>query len=198
MEGYRVVTMEYAADKADIFVTTTGNYKVITHDHMARMKNQAIVCNIGHFDNEIDVASPRRHTPGRRSSPAGRSHHLPRREADHPARQGSPGQSRLRHRPPFVRDEFLLREPDTRPDRTVASTTRSTPSASMSCPRSWTSIVARLQLKKLNVELTRTRRRNRPPTSTSRRKVPTNPTITAIDRKLAWAAGDRSPCRHPS
>ncbi|MEZ0326802.1 MAG: adenosylhomocysteinase [Fimbriimonas sp.] len=57
MEGYRVVTMEYAADKADIFVTATGNYHVITHDHMARMKDQAIVCNIGHFDNEIDVAS---------------------------------------------------------------------------------------------------------------------------------------------
>ncbi|MGY8526245.1 adenosylhomocysteinase [Paracidovorax citrulli] len=57
MEGYRVVTMEYAADKADIFVTCTGNYHVITHDHMARMKDQAIVCNIGHFDNEIDIAS---------------------------------------------------------------------------------------------------------------------------------------------
>jgi adenosylhomocysteinase len=57
MEGYRVVTMEYATDKADIFVTTTGNKDVITHDHMARMKDQAIVCNIGHFDNEIDVAS---------------------------------------------------------------------------------------------------------------------------------------------
>ncbi len=57
MEGYRVVTMEYAADKADIFVTTTGNFHVITHEHMAAMKDQAIVCNIGHFDNEIDVAS---------------------------------------------------------------------------------------------------------------------------------------------
>ena len=57
MEGYRVVTMEYAADKADIFVTCTGNFHVITHDHMMKMKNQAIVCNIGHFDNEIDVAS---------------------------------------------------------------------------------------------------------------------------------------------
>jgi len=57
MEGYRVVTMEYAADKADIFVTTTGNKDVITHDIMVKMKNQAIVCNIGHFDNEIDVAS---------------------------------------------------------------------------------------------------------------------------------------------
>ena len=57
MEGYRVVTMDYAADKADIFVTATGNYSVITHDHMKKMKDQAIVCNIGHFDNEIDCAS---------------------------------------------------------------------------------------------------------------------------------------------
>ena len=57
MEGFRVVTMDEAADKADIFVTATGNYHVITHDHMAAMKHQAIVCNIGHFDNEIDVAS---------------------------------------------------------------------------------------------------------------------------------------------
>jgi adenosylhomocysteinase len=57
MEGYRVVTMEYAADKADIFVTATGNFHVITHDHMKAMKDQAIVCNIGHFDNEIDCAS---------------------------------------------------------------------------------------------------------------------------------------------
>ncbi len=57
MEGYRVVTMDYAADKADIFVTATGNFHVITHDHMKQMKDQAIVCNIGHFDNEIDVAS---------------------------------------------------------------------------------------------------------------------------------------------
>jgi adenosylhomocysteinase len=57
MEGYRVVTMDYAAEHGDIFVTATGNYHVITHDHMRRMKDQAIVCNIGHFDNEIDVAS---------------------------------------------------------------------------------------------------------------------------------------------
>ncbi|MBX3611192.1 MAG: adenosylhomocysteinase [Hydrogenophaga sp.] len=56
MEGYKVVTMEYAADKADIFVTTTGNRDVITFAHMAAMKDQAIVCNIGHFDNEIQVA----------------------------------------------------------------------------------------------------------------------------------------------
>ncbi|MFT7459100.1 MAG: adenosylhomocysteinase [Planctomycetota bacterium] len=57
MEGYRVVRMDEVCDQGDIFVTTTGNFNVIQHDHMAKMKNQAIVCNIGHFDNEIDVAS---------------------------------------------------------------------------------------------------------------------------------------------
>jgi adenosylhomocysteinase len=57
MEGYRVVTMDEACAQADIFVTATGNYHVITHEHMKQMKDQAIVCNIGHFDNEIDVAS---------------------------------------------------------------------------------------------------------------------------------------------
>ncbi|GAP37587.1 adenosylhomocysteinase [Piscinibacter sakaiensis] len=57
MEGYRVVTMDWAADKADIFVTATGNKGVITHEHMLAMKHNAIVCNIGHFDNEIDIAS---------------------------------------------------------------------------------------------------------------------------------------------
>ena len=62
MEGYRVVTMEYAADKADIFVTTTGNKDVIRHEHMVAMKDEAIVCNIGHFDNEIDVASLSKYT----------------------------------------------------------------------------------------------------------------------------------------
>jgi adenosylhomocysteinase len=62
MEGYRVVTMDEACSQADIFVTATGNFNVITHDHMAAMKNEAIVCNIGHFDNEIDVASLRRYS----------------------------------------------------------------------------------------------------------------------------------------
>jgi adenosylhomocysteinase len=62
MEGYRVVTMDEACDKADIFVTATGNYRVVTREHMARMKNNAIVCNIGHFDNEIDVAGLRGYT----------------------------------------------------------------------------------------------------------------------------------------
>ena len=62
MEGYRVVTLDYAADKADIFVTCTGNLHVISAEHLRRMKNNAIVCNIGHFDNEIDVASLKKYT----------------------------------------------------------------------------------------------------------------------------------------
>jgi adenosylhomocysteinase len=61
MEGYKVVTMDEACDKADIFVSATGNVNVITHEHMRRMKHQAIVCNIGHFDSEIDVASLRQY-----------------------------------------------------------------------------------------------------------------------------------------
>ncbi|RYU61388.1 adenosylhomocysteinase [Methylolobus aquaticus] len=61
MEGYRVVTMDDACSKADIFVTATGNVNVIAHDHMAAMRNQAIVCNIGHFDSEIEVASLRQY-----------------------------------------------------------------------------------------------------------------------------------------
>ncbi len=62
MEGYRVVTMDYAVAHADIFVTATGNYHVITHEHMRKMKDQAIVCNIGHFDNEIEVAALKQYT----------------------------------------------------------------------------------------------------------------------------------------
>ena len=62
MEGYKVVTMDYAADKADIFVTATGNKHVITHEHMLAMKDESIVCNIGHFDNEIDIASVEKYT----------------------------------------------------------------------------------------------------------------------------------------
>ncbi|KQN67465.1 adenosylhomocysteinase [Duganella sp. Leaf61] len=62
MEGYRVVTMDYAAEHGDIFVTCTGNYHILTEEHMLKMKDQAIVCNIGHFDNEIDVAALKKYT----------------------------------------------------------------------------------------------------------------------------------------
>ena len=118
MEGYRVVTMEYAADKADIFVTATGNFHVITHDHMRRMKNQAIVCNIGHFDNEIDVASLEPVPLGEHQA-AGRSHHLPGRQAHHPAGRGPPGEPRLRHRTSELRHVVVVRQPGAGADRAV-------------------------------------------------------------------------------
>ena len=121
MEGYRVVTMDYAADKADIFVTATGNFHVITHEHMKRMKDQAIVCNIGHFDSEIEVAALRAVQVGQHQA-AGRPHGVPRRQAHHPAGRGPPGEPRLRHRPPLLRDELLVRESGARPDRAVHAT----------------------------------------------------------------------------
>jgi adenosylhomocysteinase len=62
MEGYRVVTLDDVAEQVDILVTATGNYHVVTHEHMKRMRNQAILCNIGHFDSEIDIASLRQYT----------------------------------------------------------------------------------------------------------------------------------------
>ena len=115
--NYRVVTMEYAADKADIFVTATGNYHVINHDHMKAMRHNAIVCNIGHFDSEIDVASTRQYQW--ENIAAGRPHHLPGRQARDPAGGRPPREPRLRDRPPVVRDVELVREPDARADRAV-------------------------------------------------------------------------------
>ena len=102
MEGYRVVTMDDAADKADIFVTATGNYHVITDDHMAKMKDNAIVCNIGHFDNEIDIAVAREIQVGKHQA-AGRPCDLPGRQAHHRAGRRAPREPGLRHRhPSFV------------------------------------------------------------------------------------------------
>ena len=118
MEGYRVVTMDYACDKADIFVTATGNIDVITHEHMKRMKNNAIVCNIGHFDNEIDVAALKAHQLGEHQA-AGRPRHLPRRQAHHPARRRAAGEPRLRDGTPELRDVQLVHQPGDGADRAV-------------------------------------------------------------------------------
>ena len=119
MEGYRVVTMEYAADKADIFVTATGNKNVITYAHMAAMKENSIVCNIGHFDNEIDVAALEAKVPLGRDQAPGRPRRLPGRQAHHHAGQGPPREPGLRHGPPELRDELVLRQPDDCPDRAL-------------------------------------------------------------------------------
>ena len=99
MEGYRVVTMDEMCDQADIFVTATGNLRVITHDHMLRMKNQAIVCNIGHFDSEIDIASRKEVSVGEHQAASG-SRHFPHRPPHHRAGKGTSGEPWLRHRPP--------------------------------------------------------------------------------------------------
>ena len=153
MEGYRVVTMDYAADKADIFVSATGNFHVITHEHMKRMKDQAIVCNIGHFDNEIEVAALQPVRLGEHQA-AGRSRHLPGRQAHHSARRGAPGEPGLRHRPSLVRDELLVRQSGAGADRAVHATPRKYPVGVYVLPKHLDEKVARLQLSKLGAQLT--------------------------------------------
>ena len=154
MEGYKVVTMDYAADKADIFVTATGNKGVIRHEHMAAMKDQAIVCNIGHFDNEIDIASLEKMQVGRDQA-AGRPRDLPRRQEDHPARQGPPREPRLRHRPPELRD--VARASPTRRSRR-SSCSRTSDDYEVGkvyvLPKHLDEKVARLHLKKVGAMLT--------------------------------------------
>ncbi len=125
MEGFKVVTMDEAAPLADIFVTATGNLDIITHDHMAAMKDQAIVCNIGHFDNEIDVAAIEKYEWDE-IKPQVDHVIFPDGQAHHPARQGPPGEPGLRDRPPELRDVQQLHQPgagadgDLRPHRAVS------------------------------------------------------------------------------
>ncbi len=121
MEGYQVTTMEKAALMGDIFVTATGCMNVIRPEHLRAMKDQAILCNIGHFDCEIDVAwleeEPR--DQGSEHQAAGGPVHLPRREEDHPPRPRPAREPRLRERPPVVRHVDLVLEPDARSDRAL-------------------------------------------------------------------------------
>ena len=118
MEGYRVVTMDEACDKADIFVSATGNVNVINHDHMRRMKHQAIVCNIGHFDSEIDIASLRQYR-WENIKPQVDHVDLPRRQAHHRARRGPAREPRLRHGAPVLRDVEFVHEPGAGADRAL-------------------------------------------------------------------------------
>ena len=109
MEGYRVVDFDDACDQADIVVTATGNYHVVTGAQMERMKDQAILCNIGHFDNEIDVAYLHKHRVGKHQT-AGRPRNFPGRQAYHPARRGPSREPRLRHRASELRDVELVHQ----------------------------------------------------------------------------------------
>ena len=107
MEGYQVATLEDVVETADIFITATGNKDIITAEHMARMKHQAIVGNIGHFDNEIDMAGLG-HDAAASSAinikPQVDEWRLPRRPLDHRAVRGPPAEPRQRDRPPELRD----------------------------------------------------------------------------------------------
>ena len=157
MEGYRVVTMDYAAEHGDIFVTATGNYHVITHDHMKKMKDQAIVCNIGHFDNEIEVAALRQYT-WENIKP----------QVDHiifPAVDGKPGkriillaEGRLVNlgcgtgHPSYVMSSSFANQ--TIAQIELYTNTAAYPVGVYTLPKHLDEKVARLQLKKLNAQLT--------------------------------------------
>ena len=118
MEGYEVTTMEDAATRADIFVTATGNLDVITLDHMRKMKDRAVVCNIGHFDSEIQVARAEESEVEQHQA-AGRRDPISRRPS-HPSSLGRPaGQSRQRHGPSELRDVVVVHQPDAGADRAV-------------------------------------------------------------------------------
>ena len=159
MEGYRVVTMDYAADKADIFVTATGNYHVITHDHMAKMKDQAIVCNIGHFDNEIDIAGVEKYK-WEEIKP----------QVDHvifPASNGQPekriiilAKGRLVNlgcgtgHPSYVMSSSFANQTIAQIELWGSAGTNKYPVGVYTLPKHLDEKVARLQLKKLNAQLT--------------------------------------------
>ena len=158
MEGYEVRTLDEVVETADIFVTATGNKDIITVDHMARMKHKAIVGNIGHFDNEIDMAGLEASGAERvNDQAAGRRVALPRRPLDHRALRGPAAQPRQRDRPPDVRDVELVHQPDDRPDRAVHARTTSTTKRVYVLPKHLDEKVARLHLDALGVRLTELR-----------------------------------------
>ena len=136
MDGYQVARIEDVVETADIFVTTTGCFNVITADHMRRMKNKAIVGNIGHFDNEIDMAGLAK-SPGITKTEIKPQVHewtFESGSSDHRAVRGPAAQPRQRDRSPELRHEQLVRQPDDRPDRVCSPSPTSTPTASTCCP----------------------------------------------------------------
>ena len=139
MEGFEVRTLDSVVERADIFVTATGNKNVITADHMARMKHNAIVSNIGHFDNEIDMAGLkkyRRREAGQHQA-AVRRVGFPGRPQRSDSRRGPPDEPRLRDGPSVVRDVGVVYQPGAGTTRALAEQGR-VQKRSTSCRRSWT------------------------------------------------------------
>ena len=137
MEGYEVITMEDAAPRADIFVTATGNKDVITVDHMRAMKDRAIVCNIGHFDNEIQVAALK-NFKWDNIKPQVDEIEFPDRPAHHPAVGRPAGEPRQRDGPSELRDVGVVHQPDAGADRAVDQPEGHTRRKSTRCRRSST------------------------------------------------------------
>ena len=140
MEGYQVVTLDDVVSTADIFITATGNFNIITAEHMARMKDKAIVGNIGHFDNEIDMAGLKKVTGIKRDQhqAAVRRVGVPRRPLGDDPRRRTTDESRLRHRPSELRDVVELHESGDGADRAVRQYRRSTRRRSTCCRSGWT------------------------------------------------------------
>ena len=193
MEGYEVRTLDEVVETADIFITATGNKDVITADHMARMKHQAIVGNIGHFDNEIDMAGLERLEGVERinDQAAGRRVGLPRRPLDHRPVRGPPAQPRQRDRPSLVRDVELVHQPDDRPDRAVHEERRVREARlrAAQAPRREGRPPAPRRARR---QPHRAAARSRPPTSASRSRARTSRTTTGT-RQYAAPIGARSP-----
>ena len=140
MEGYQVATLEDVVETADIFITATGNTDIITAEHMARMKDKAIVGNIGHFDNEIDMAGLKK-VPGIRREnikPQYDEWIFPDGHSVLDARRGPPAEPRLRDRPPELRDVGVVHEPGARAARAREERRRSTRRRSTCCRSSST------------------------------------------------------------
>ena len=197
MEGYQVVTMEDAAPLGDIFVTATGNKDVITLDHMRAMKDGAIVCNIGHFDTEIQI-SALRNIKWERGQAAGRRGRVPGRQEDHRAGQGPAGQSGLRDRPSELRHERVLHQPGAGADRAVAERRRSTRTRSTCCRKALDEKVARLHLDKLGVQAHQADARagratsaSTPPARSSRRPTATSGAGSAVTMRAELTLHDR-------
>jgi adenosylhomocysteinase len=153
MEGYQVTTLDEVVATADIFITATGNKNIITVDDMARMKDKAIVGNIGHFDNEIDMAGlKKRGSSGSTSSRSTTSTSSRRAQRDDAGR-GPPAEPGLRHGPPELRDERLLHQPGDGADRAHQNSGKYERKV-YTLPKVLDEKVARLHLDKLGVKLT--------------------------------------------
>ena len=182
MEGYEVTTLEDVLDTADIFITTTGNKDIISAEHMAQMKHNAIVGNIGHFDNEIDMAGLARlsDVPQGRDQAAGPRVRVPRRPLDHHAGRGSAAEPRLRHRPPELRDVDELHQPGARPDRAVHEDGR-LPARRVRAAQAPRREGRPAPPRRPRREAHRRSARTRPTTSASPSRAPTSPRTTATE-----------------